>query len=175
VRDGGGITPDIVMVPDSMPNIVYYLSTSGLDSTEVMLQYEVDYMARHPQIAKPSEFEISDADYAEFRQRVLSSGFKYDAESRKYMETLKKLMVFEGYFDDAKSEFEALERKLKHNLEKDMDRHEDIIRQALSMDLIAAYYYQQGSLEYSLKHDKLMHEACRLLNNVDEYHRLLRP
>ena len=175
VRDGGGITPDIVMVPDSMPNIVYYLSTSGLDSTEVMLQYEVDYMTRHPQIAKPSEFEISDADYAEFRQRVLSSGFKYDAESRKYMETLKKLMVFEGYFDDAKSEFEALERKLKHNLEKDMDRHEDIIRQALSMDLIAAYYYQQGSLEYSLKHDKLMHEACRLLNNVDEYHRLLRP
>ncbi len=175
VRDGGGIKPDIVLAPDSMPNIVYYLSSSGLDSTEVMHQFEVDYIARHPQIAKPSEFEISDADYAEFRQRVLQSGFKYDAESRKYMEGLKKLMTFEGYFDDAKEEFEALEKKLKHNLEKDLDRHEATIRQALSSDIVAAYYYQSGALEYSLKHDKQMDEACRLLNNVEEYRKLLQP
>ena len=175
VRDGGGITPDVVLQPDSIPNLVYYLSASGMDSTEVMHQYEVDYLARHPQIAKPSEFEISDQDYAEFRQRVLASGFKYDAESGKFMEQLRKVMVFEGYYDDAKVEFEALQKKLEHNLERDLDRHEATIRQLLSADIVAAHYYQAGSLEYNLKHDKQMREACRLLNTPSEYNALLRP
>ena len=165
----------MVLQPDSIPNLVYYLSASGMDSTEVMHQYEVDYLARHPQIAKPSEFEISDQDYAEFRQRVLASGFKYDAESGKFMEQLRKVMVFEGYYDDAKVEFEALQKKLEHNLERDLDRHEATIRQLLSADIVAAHYYQAGSLEYNLKHDKQMREACRLLNTPSEYNALLRP
>ena len=30
VRDGGGIKPDVEVKPDSLPNIAYYLSVSGL-------------------------------------------------------------------------------------------------------------------------------------------------
>ena len=93
VRDGGGIKPDVEVVPDSLPNIAYYLASSGMDSTEVMLNYEIDYINRHPTIAQPSQFELSDADYADFKQRVLKSGFKYDPESEKFMETLVKLEV----------------------------------------------------------------------------------
>ena len=173
VRDGGGIMPDVEVRPDSMPNIAYYLSASGLDSTEVMHQYEVDYIARHATIDKPGVFELSDADYAEFRQRVLQSGFKYDAESEKYMASLRKIMEFEGYYEDAKPEFEALERKLKHNLERELDRHEATIRQVLGSDIVAAYYYQAGVVEFGLRYDKQMKEACRLLNSPKEYSKIL--
>ncbi len=41
VRDGGGIKPDVEVLPDSLPNIAYYLASSGLDSTEVMLNWEL--------------------------------------------------------------------------------------------------------------------------------------
>ena len=64
VRDGGGIKPDIEVKPDSLPNIAYYLSVSGLDSTEVMLDYEIDYIAKHPTIAPAGEFRITDEEYA---------------------------------------------------------------------------------------------------------------
>ena len=165
--------PDVEVRPDSMPNIAYYLSASGLDSTEVMHQYEVDYIARHATIDKPGVFELSDADYAEFRQRVLQSGFKYDAESEKYMASLRKIMEFEGYYEDAKPEFEALERKLKHNLERELDRHEATIRQVLGSDIVAAYYYQAGVVEFGLRYDKQMKEACRLLNSPKEYSKIL--
>ena len=40
---------------------------------------------------------------------------------RKYLENLVKLAKFEGYYDDAKGEFDALEKKLNHNLAKDLD------------------------------------------------------
>ena len=175
VRDGCGIMPDVEVRPDSLPNIAYYLSASGHDSTEVMFDYVVDYISSHPTIPHPSEFSISDAEYEDFCQRVIKSGFTYDPESEKAMKSLKKLMEFEGYYEDARPEFEALAKKLEHNLERDLKRHQDVIRNILADDIISAYYYQSGAVEYSLKHDKQMKEACRLLNHLDEHHRLLHP
>ena len=108
VRDGGGIKPDIEVKPDSLPNIAFYLSASGRDSTEVMQEYVIDYISSHPTIAPAAEFCLTDADFAEFKQRVIASGFTYDPESEKVMAQLKKMMEFEGYMEDAKPEFEAL-------------------------------------------------------------------
>ena len=39
VRDGGGIKPDIEVKADTIPNIAFYLSATGQDSTEVMFDY----------------------------------------------------------------------------------------------------------------------------------------
>jgi carboxyl-terminal processing protease len=175
VRDGGGIKPDVEVVPDSLPNIAYYLASSGMDSTEVMLNYEIDYINRHPTIAQPSQFELSDADYADFKQRVLKSGFKYDPESEKFMETLVKLAKFEGYYDDAKQEFDNLQKKLTHNLEKDLDFNKEQIKRLIESDIVAAYYYERGSIENALRRDKQMAEAVRLINSPEEYKKILKP
>ena len=175
VRDGGGITPDIVVEPDSLPNIGYYLASSGTDSTEVMLDWEVNYIARHPQIAAPADFEISDADYEDFKRCVVESGFKYDSESGKYLQNLIKLAKFEGYYDDAKEEFDRLEKKFNHNLERDLEYHKKAIKQLLADDIVAAYYYQRGAIENSLRDDKQMEEATRLALSPEEYWKILRP
>ena len=175
VRDGGGIKPDVEVKPDSLPNIAYYLSVTGLDSTEVLLNYEIDYIAKHPTIAPAGKFEITDEEYEDFKERVLKSGFKYDAESAKVLDRLKKIATFEGYYDNAKPEFEALEKKLKHNLATDLDRNKQLIKQIIGADIVAAYYWQSGSIENSLNYDKQMKEACKLLNAPDEYKKLLSP
>ena len=173
VRDGGGIMPDVVVEPDSLPNIGYYLATSGADSTEVLLDYEVDYIARHPSIAKPSEYEISDSEYEEFKQRVIDSGFTYDHETEKYLKNLVKLAKFEGYYDDAKEDFDNLEKKLRHNIAKDLDYNKSQIKKILANDIVAAYYYQAGAIENSLRGDKQMEEAVRIINNPEEYWKIL--
>lgn len=175
VRDGGGIMPDVELQPDSMPNIAFYLATSGRDSTEVMLNWEINYIKKHPSIAPAGEFEISDADYEQFKESVLRSGFTYDRESEKYMENLVKLAKFEGYYEDARAEFDALQKKLSHNLAKDLDYNKATLKQLLAADIIAEYYYQAGAIENSLRHDKQWKEAVRLLNTPDEYQQLLRP
>ena len=173
VRDGGGITPDVVVEADSLPNIGYYLATSGADSTEVLLNYEVEYIAKHPTIAKPSVFEISDTDYEEFKRQVIASGFTYDHETEKYLQNLVKLAKFEGYYDDAKEDFDNLERKLKHNIEKDLDYNKAQLKRILADDIVAAYYYQAGAIENSLRGDKQMEEAVRIINNPQEYWKIL--
>lgn len=175
VRDGGGIKPDIEVKPDSLPNIAFYLSR--VDTTDIMLNYEIDYIAAHPTVASPKDFELSDADYEQFKQRVIKSGFTYDQVSEKILKELESLARFEGYYDDAKPEFEALRQKLKHNIAKDLDYpyNKQKIKELLAADLMAAYYFEKGSLENSLRNDKQFAEAARLLGNPDEYHKLLQP
>lgn len=175
VRDGGGIKPDIEVKPDSLPNIAFYLSR--VDTTDIMLNYEIDYIAAHPTVASPKDFELSDADYEQFKQRVIKSGFTYDQVSEKILKELESLARFEGYYDDAKPEFEALRQKLKHNIAKDLDYpyNKQKIKELIAADLMAAYYFEKGSLENSLRNDKQFAEATRLLGNPTEYQKLLQP
>ncbi|WP_044123597.1 S41 family peptidase [Hallella bergensis] len=174
VKDGGGIEPDVEVKADSLPNIAYYLAGMR-DSAEVLHSYEIDYIAKHPTIAPAAEFELTDADYEDFKQRVLASDFKYDALSEKSLDALEKVAKFEGYYDDAKPEFEALRKKLKHNLAKDLEYNKEAIKQILTNDIVTAYYYQRGAIQNTLRTDKQLKEAFRLLQNPEKYHATLRP
>ena len=175
VRDGGGIKPDLEVKADTIPNIAFYLSASGQDSTEVMFDYVVEYIAQHPTIAPAAEFHISDADWQAFKERVIKSGFTYDPVSKKQFAELVKTAKFEGYYDDAKPAFDELEKKLNHDVAFGLDRNEETIRRILESEIISAYYYQAGAIEASLNYDKQLKEAIRLLKNPEEYKKLLAP
>ena len=175
VRDGGGIKPDVELKNDTLPNIAYYLSAGGLDSTEVLFDYVVDYIDSHPEIASPSSFTLTEQDWQNFRQRVIDSGFSYDAVSKKQFDELVKTAKFEGYYDEAKDAFDALEKKLKHDVATELDKHRKTIQQILELDIVGAYYYQSGSVEAGLTNDKQLKEAVRLLKNPKEYKKILAP
>ena len=175
VRDGGGITPDVEAKNDTMANIVYYLSGTGLDSTEVMFDWVVDYIARHEQVDEPSRFHLTEQDWQSFRQRVIDSGFTYDAMSRKQFDELVKTAKFEGYYDEAREQFDALSERLHHDVADELDKHRETIQQILELDILSAYYYQRGTIEAGLGYDKQVSEALRLLGRPDEYRRMLMP
>lgn len=163
VRDGGGIKPDVTLAADTLPNIVAYLFGAGLDSTNVATEWVVDYIARHPKIASEDKFVITDAEYEDFKEKVVKAGFKYDRETGKYLEDLVKMAKFEGYYEDAAPEFEALRKKLKHDLSRELDRHSKDIRSALEMDILPAYYFQRGALAHQLRGDKQALAAKKLI------------
>ena len=167
-----GLKPDIEVIPDTMANITLYLDR--LDSTEVMLDYVTEYIGKHPTIAPAADFHLTDADYEDFKQRVIKAGFTYDQMSKKQFEEMEKAMKFEGYYDDAKAELDALKAKIDHHdLASDLDRHREEIQQMLEQDIVSAYYYQGGELQVGLRNDKTLQEAERILNTPGEYERIL--
>lgn len=167
-----GIKPDVEVKPDTMANVTLYLDR--LDSTEVMFDYVVDYIAKHPTIAPASDFCLTDADYEDFKQRVIKAGFTYDQVSKKQLDELVKTAKFEGYYDDAKAEFEALKAKLDHHdVSRDLDLHRAEIMRVLEQEIVGAYYYQSGQLQSGIRSDKTLREAERILNTAGEYQRLL--
>lgn len=173
VRDGGGIMPDVEVKPDTLPNIAVYLDR--IDSTEVMFDYVTDYIASHPSIAPATEFHLTDAEWEDFKQKVIKSGFTYDPVSGKRFDELVKIARFEGYYDDARAEFDALKAKLSHDVGRDLEQNKDVIRQMIESDIISAYYYQAGSIKAGLVHDKALQAAVELLKNGTRYSSALSP
>lgn len=168
VRDGGGVTPDIEVKQDRLSNILFYLVRDNL-----IFDYATDFCLKHPTIASAAEFELSDADYEEFKNKVKAADFKYDQQSEKILKTLKEAAEFEGYMNEASDEFKALEDKLKHNLDRDLDYFSKDIKSMISEEIIKRYYYQKGAIIQQLKGDKGLDEAVKVLTDPERYQRIL--
>lgn len=168
VRDGGGITPDIEVQAERLPNLLYYLANE-----DVLFDFATQYYRTHPTIATAHDFAIDDSLYAAFKECVKASGFTYDRGSEKALEALKEIAKFEGYMDAASAEFAALEKKLNHDLDRDFDYFEKDIKLLLADEIVTRYYYQRGSIIQAVKSDSTLHRAQQLLNDKAAYTKLL--
>ena len=168
VRDGGGITPDVPLQPDSLPNILFYLANS-----DVLFDFATDYTRLHPTMPPVAEFVVTDSLYTAFLAAVKASDFTYDRQSERALAALKELARFEGYAESASAEFAALEKKLTHDIDHDFRYFEPRIKELLADELVSRYYYQRGSIEQTLKADSAVIRAYRLLADESAYRAVL--
>ena len=164
VRDGGGVMPDIEVKQDKLPNILFYLVRDNL-----IFDYATQYCLKHPSIPSPQEFKVTDADYNDFKAMVKKADFKYDQQSEKIMKTLKEAAKFEGYLDEASEEIKALEKKLTHNLDRDLDYFSKDIRSMIADEIIKRYYYTRGGIIQQLKDDDGLQAALKILADPVKY------
>lgn len=168
VRDGGGITPDVTVELDSLPNLITYLEHS-----DALFDFCVDYRNSHPSIKDPTSFRLTDKEYEAFKKYVKESDFTYDRRSQHALSILREIAHSEGYAEEAKAEFDALEEKLSHNMDYDLTRWEKEIRELIEMSIVSNYYYDRGVVEYSLAADKDLEEALSILRDDRRYRKLL--
>ena len=164
VRDGGGVMPDIEVKQEKLPNILFYLVRDNL-----IFDYATQYCLKHPSIPSPQEFKVTDADYNDFKAMVKKADFKYDQQSEKIMKTLKEAAKFEGYLDEASEEIKALEKKLTHNLDRDLDYFSEDIRSMIADEIIKRYYYTRGGIIQQLKDDDGLQAALKILADPVKY------
>ena len=164
VRDGGGVMPDIEVKQEKLPNILFYLVRDNL-----IFDYATQYCLKHPSIPSPQEFKVTEADYNDFKAMVKKADFKYDKQSEKIMKTLKEAAKFEGYLDEASEEIKALEKKLTHNLDRDLDYFSKDIRSMIADEIIKRYYYTRGGIIQQLKDDDGLQAALKILADPVKY------
>lgn len=172
VRDGGGIKPDVVITPDSLPSIVYDIATS-----DVLLDYVNHYVQTHATIAPAGDFSLTDADYADFVKMVEESDFTYKRRTEEMMKLLERTARFEGCYEGAKLEFEALAAKMKGGVAADLElpKNKEEIKSVLESDIVARYYFRRGVVQQQLKTDKDLKTALEILTDTERYESLLKP
>lgn len=168
VRDGGGIRPDIEVKEDRFPNILFYLLNDDL-----IFDYVTSYCIKHPVLASVDSIRITDEDYKEFKELVKSRNFTYDRQSEKMLKTLKEVAEFEGYMEGASEEFKALEQKLNHNLDRDLDHFAPQIKKQIAQDIATRFFYQRGAVMERLKDDANLEKAIETLTNPEAYRKIL--
>ena len=168
VRDGGGIRPDIEVKLDKAPNILYYLVND-----DMIFDYVTQYVIKHPVIAKVEDFRLTDADYADFKAMLKKRNFTYDRQSEEVLKKLKELAEFEGYLENASEEFAALEKKLQHNLDLELDRFAKDIKPFIAEEIVRRYYFERGAVQEGLKDDSDLKKAIEVLQHPEEYKKVL--
>ena len=168
VRDGGGIRPDIEVKMEKTPNILFYLVND-----DMIFDYATQYVIQHPTIAEVKDFQLTDADYTDFKAMMKKRNFTYDRQSEAMLKNLKEMAEFEGYMEGAAEEFAALEKKLQHNLDLELDRFAKDIKPLIAEEIVKRYYFEKGAVQESLKDDPDLKKALEVLQQPEEYKKLL--
>ncbi|MCT4604087.1 MAG: S41 family peptidase [Marinifilum sp.] len=165
VYDGGGILPDITIDPET-----YSVLSVNMIRNFMFFDFATLYANTNESIASAKEFEVSDELFNEFVKFVKEDkDFTYKSESTEIIKALKKSAKEEKNFDISTDEFAALEAKLAPNLDRDLERFKDELKELLAHEIVKRYYYQKGGIEFSLREDKTLLRAIEVLQNNNEY------
>ena len=169
VRDGGGILPDTITTDSRKINIAYYIYAQNL-----YFDYATRYAQKHPKIASPTEFKLTDEEFNDFTNYVLNEKkFKYTTQTEKYYTQLYEMAKYEGLDKTAAAELDSLKAKITPNVAKNMQENRKDIQDMLSLEILKRYYFQKGQIQYSLRDDKELETALNLLKDDVKYNRLL--
>ena len=168
VYNGGGIMPDIKMDAEKLSPITLSLSNKML-----IFDYATQYSLKHPSIATPKEFQLTDADFSDFVSFISDKEYDYSTKSEAELKDLKEIATTEKYYDGAKAEFDALKNKLTHNKAEDIQKNKNEIMLLLREEIVSRYYYQNGRIEATLNGDPEIKRAIEVLNDENLYNSIL--
>ncbi|MBL7110919.1 MAG: S41 family peptidase [Bacteroidales bacterium] len=164
VYDGGGIGPDIQSKNDD-----YSQFTVSLFTQNMLFDYATIYSIQHESIPELDQFIIDDHIYNDFKNFIKSRNFSYTTRSEDSLNELINIAKREKYYDLSKEEFDALQEKLAHNNDKDLNNFRDEISELLKQEIVSRYYYQWGQIRSSIDGDKDIDKAIEVLKNSDQY------
>jgi len=168
VKDGGGINPDIQVISSSLSQI----------ATELYLRnYIFDFATRyywsHQDLKEVDQFSFTDKDYADFKAYIISRNFNYRTITEQSLNELISNAKKEKYYEQHKDLFTELQSDLNHSLDEDLLTFRDEITDLIEDEIISRYFYEGGSLAWSIKTDEQVLKAVEILNKNQEYNSIL--
>jgi carboxyl-terminal processing protease len=169
VYDGGGIDPDIKLEPHKYSSVAVSLQTQYL-----IFDYATLYVLKHPSIADPSAFSLTDAEYTDFVNYVKSKNFKYTTKTDQLLKQLKESTQNENYYDDLKDAYSKINDAISDAKKNDLVKNKDEIKEILQEEIASRYYYDKGRIQMGLKSDKETIEGIALLMDPARYDSIIK-
>lgn len=168
VYAGSGIEPDVSLEPYTPSNIAI-----SLMGNFHCFNYANKFEKEHPSILPASEFEITDDMYEDFVLFLKDKDYHYVTSSEKGIESLISNAQKEQMNSETIKQMNDLKQRIIEDKKNDIYKFKDEIKLLLLDEIIKRYYYQKGSIEASLKHDKEVKRAIEILKDKNEYNKIL--
>lgn len=168
VKDGGGITPDVEVVPATLSQI-----SAELYLRNFIFDYATHYYWTHPGPETIEQFIFSEADYSDFTGFLKKLNFSYQTATEESLNDLLVNARKEKYFDLHKDLFAQLQKELGHTLEHDLTIFRKELTSLLENEIISRYFYEEGSIAWSIRTDEQVLRAVEILNQGEKYNSIL--
>jgi len=166
VLDGGGVKPDLFLDKSESERIL-----SSLNRKHLIFDYVTQYCLKHEEIADVKDFHFDEFDA--FINYLEKKNFAYDTESEKILTQLREKAKAEKYSGILKSDFTAMENKIKQAKKDDLYEFKTAIVDQIEKEIAARYYFESGKIQIGLRNDSEVSEAIALINNPSKYNKLL--
>lgn len=171
VIDGRGVFPDIAVEQKKLGRLASLLLIK-----DVIFDFATDFANTRDSIVSPEAFKLSDEDYRNFISFVLKSNqFSYETASEIKLKELKEITEDEGYSEAIETAYQAIEKLVSANLEKDLLSIQPEISRWIESEIISRFYFQSGVSRHSFRFDLDVIKAKELLINLDMYNNILQP
>ena len=168
VYDGGGVDPDIKTSLEPYAPITRSLIQKGF-----IFDYANNYRVEHNSISSADKFDISDEEYSQFVSWLSDKDYDYTSHVEKVLSELEVNAKSEKYFEDIEEQIVQLEKKIRHNKEKDLQKFSDEIKEVLEEEICSRYYLHKGLVESSFDNDVDVKAAIDVLNDQARYKKIL--
>ena len=168
VRDGGGISPDVEALPSPLSQIA-----AELYQRNYFFDFATKYFWSHPAPESPMKFTISEEIYDDFRNYLVECEFNNSTITELSLNELISNAKREKYYELHKDLFTELQNELRHTLDNDLVTFRDEITELLADEIIGRYFYEEGSIQFSLGTDVQVKKAVEILKSADEYKSIL--
>ncbi|MGE4415239.1 MAG: S41 family peptidase [Bacteroidia bacterium] len=148
VYDGGGIMPDVEVLPQD-----YSRPVVSLVYSELMHEYSIEYSRGHETIEEPSSFSLTDQEYDQFVEWAAKKEFDHRTASEVELDKLKVVAGKEETDLNVEKELENLVSLLGRSKSQMLVERKDEIKPLLEEEIVNRYYYQRGRAEIMLRND----------------------
>jgi carboxyl-terminal processing protease len=168
VKDGGGITPDIEIVPEPLSQIA-----TELYLRNYIFDFATEYYWSHPDVKSEDQFSFTDKDYADFRDFLIRRNFSYKTVTEESYSELIDNAKREKYYSLHKELFDSLGKDITHDLDQDLAHFKSEITGLLEDEIVSRYFYGGGAIAWTIKNDEQVQKAVSILKNKEEYDSIL--
>jgi carboxyl-terminal processing protease len=169
VKNGGGITPDVEVLPETLSQLATELYLGNY-----IFDFATQYYWSHPAIKSPDQLLFSDKDYDDFKACLTSRNFSYNTITEQSFKELVANAKKEKYYDIHKDLFTALEKDITHDLAEDLKTFKNEIVELLTDEIIGRFFYEDGAIKWTIKTDDQVLKAINILNNKIQYGAILK-
>ncbi len=155
VRDGGGITPDVVLEPHTYSR----LALSLFNYSTVPNEYTLRFVRNHETVAE--DFHLSDADFEDFVAFAKTKDFDYRSSAKALFDQMKKELEEDGLAETMSPQLQALQDAIEMDKETYLRLKKDEIVPLLEERIAARYHFQEAGILVRLRYDDELREAMK--------------
>ncbi|MEY5040646.1 MAG: hypothetical protein RLZZ414_174, partial [Bacteroidota bacterium] len=168
VQDGHGIQPDVEVEQDK-----YSLLIKQLVNESHLFNFVTDFYYQNKTIESPEKFKVTDKEFNAFKAYLNDKKFVYESLSDKKIKDLEKMLEEEKFTEATANQLENLKKIILAEKEKAFEKDKEMIKFLLQSEIVTRYYFQKGRIINSLNRDPYIFKAKEILNNSNEYNKIL--
>ncbi len=166
VLDGGGVTPDVKLENNGIPEVV-----QQMEEDNIFFEYINSIMSKYPAPGEELQ-EVVFTDFAAFKAFVKQKDFAYASKNQELLDEIKSNLKKDKQLVLV-SEVEALEQKIDDEANLAIEANKELIMGMIEEKIATRHHYQEGKFFQKLKNDNEIDVAVEILKDSARYKQLL--